>query len=351
MTRALHGAREQRLVVVWRVTDRCNLACGFCAHDSRLRYERKQVQRGTVLRFGSLLQSYSHQLKSSTHLSLLGGEPMLWPPLSGIEAQLSSMGLSLGITTNGTTLHVRKVRARLLSHYDEVTVSVDGIGAVHDDLRGHANGFAALRRGICQLTAERGVSVRPRVRVNSVLMRHTVANFADLCRELASWGVDEITFNELGGRDRPEFYPANRLRVHDVAALGRQLAALARELSAAGVQLRGGPEYVQRMTQSALDVPWPVADCRPGERFLFIDPEGRVAPCNFTSSEYAVHVDELSTVGDLLALPERFTAARQQRTAAACGDCRSTQVFAKYHQSPIEAQRLTRRLGVFAHGG
>ncbi len=341
---------KPRLVVVWRVTDRCNLSCGFCAHDSRLSFERKQADARQVLDFGALLSAYARRTKTRTHLSLLGGEPLLWPPLVHVERELAERGVSLGITTNGTTLEAARVRSRLLAHYDEVTVSVDGIGAIHDELRGHVEGFESLRRGVRQLITQRGAAARPLVRINTVLMHQTIGAFPELCRELARWGVDEITCNELGGRDRPEFYPAHRLRPADVDAFARQLGELQRELSVLNVRLRGGPDYVRRMKASALGLSWPVADCRPGERFLFVDADGSAGPCNFTLPEYAVGVEELLDDVDLSALPERFSSLRRNARADACNDCRSTQVFAKYNEPLIDLRRSQRDRGVCVNG-
>jgi len=321
---------HDRLVVVWQVTERCNLSCGFCAHDSRLPIARRQAEPARLLRFGRLLANYAEIACRPVHVSLLGGEPTLWLALSQVERELSALGLSLGITTNGTTLGSRRWRARLLSHYDEVTISVDGIGVVHDELRGHCGGFAALEQGIRRLVAEREGRVRPRVRVNSVLMRQTVAQFAGLCQKLAGWGVDEITFNELGGRDRPEYYPAHRLRAEDVSAFADEFDDLQRELWRHGVTLRGGRDYLERLAASARGQAWPVDDCRPGQGFLFVDPRGAVAPCSFTSREYSVSDDELSQGADIAALPQRFEAMRRRRGAPACEDCRSTRVFDKY---------------------
>src|SRR5439155_21528508 len=102
---------------------------------------------------------------------------------------------------------------------DEVTVSVDGVGPVHDALRGApglfqkiAEGVRALRR----LSESRGAGAGPRLKVNTVLMRDNLDGFEALCTEVAGWGVAELTFNALGGNDRPEFYPQHRLCVEQV---------------------------------------------------------------------------------------------------------------------------------------
>ena len=74
----------------------------------------------------------------------------------------------------------------------------------------------------------------------------------------------------------------------------------------------------------------PVTDCAPGERFLFVDEQGRLAPCSFTCADYGLHVDEVRGLEDLFALPGRLRAARRRAPAAICGDCPSNHVFAKF---------------------
>jgi hypothetical protein len=101
------------------------------------------------------------------------------------------------------------------------------------------------------LTAERDAAgTGLKVRANVVLMRDNIAGFATLCRTLAGWGVDEISFNQLGGRDRPEFYPAHRLRAEDVAQLVAEVPRLRAELGQTGTALVGGTAYLERFADT-----------------------------------------------------------------------------------------------------
>ncbi len=36
------------MIVLWRITERCDLACGFCAYDRRLPGPRHKVDRSVV---------------------------------------------------------------------------------------------------------------------------------------------------------------------------------------------------------------------------------------------------------------------------------------------------------------
>ena len=74
-----------------------------------------------------------------------------------------------------------------------------------------------------------------------------------------------------------------------------------------------------------------IADCGPGERYLFIDETGRVAPCSFTTEEYGIPLKAV----DIASLPARFTAARSCHRSPQCRDCHSTQVFRKFANSIV----------------
>lgn len=316
------------MIVVWRVTEACNLACGFCAYDRRLARPRRHADPAAVACFLPVLAEYQVRRRDPVLLSWLGGEPLLWPPLRALSEQAHALGLQLSVTSNGTSLPDPAARAHLRACYRELTVSVDALDGAHDALRGSPGGFAALRDGVRALVRERqGAPLR--LRVNVVLLRDTIAGFAALCHELASWGIDEITFNQVGGRDRPDTWPALRLRPEQVETFAAELPSLRRALASVGVRLCGGEPYLQRMRASAANQRIAVADCAPGRGFLFVDTRGVASPCSFTEGELGVPLAEVDSVAALCALPARLAAARGAGVAA-CADCHSTQVFGKF---------------------
>jgi MoaA/NifB/PqqE/SkfB family radical SAM enzyme len=180
------------------------------------------------------------------------------------------------------------------------------------------------------LAAERrAAGSRLLIRINTVLMSDNVELFPRLCEELSEWGVDEVTFNALGGNDRPEFFRLHRLQPPQVSWLDAELPRLRLSMSAAGVRVVGAPAYLNRLHASAAGEARPVADCRPGEQFLFITESGVVSPCSFTSSEYGFPLAELDSVDSLLALPRRFREKRLATPSLWCQDCPSTQLSGK----------------------
>jgi AdoMet-dependent heme synthase len=325
------------MIIVWRVTEQCNLSCPFCGYDRRVQRIRRTADVDTVMRFGAVLADYQRATGDEVLVSWMGGEPLLWAPLRQLAEHFTRrLGLRISTTTNGTSLGSTAVRAHILEHYAELTVSVDGIGSVHDELRGWRGGFEHLSRTVPALIAERDASGRgPRVRVNVVLMRETVTRFEALCDELASWAVDEITFNQLGGQDRPAFFPDHCLVPRDVDWLMANLPRIREALAERDVRLAGGPHYVRRLVATVNGQRIPVIDCAPGERFLFINELAQVAPCSFTETDYGVPIRELDTWHALEQLPQRFAEMRVAARAACCDDCHSTHVFEKFQPVPL----------------
>jgi MoaA/NifB/PqqE/SkfB family radical SAM enzyme len=320
------------MVVVWRVTEHCNLSCKFCGYDRELARPRKDADPQVVLSLGAVLAEYQHSTGDAVLVSWLGGEPLLWAPLTSLTRTLcQDYQLRVSTTTNGTSLASADMRAHLLEFYSELTVSVDALGSLHDELRGWRGGFASLERYVTALAEQkRLLNHGPVLRANVLLMRETVTDFEPLCIRLANWGIEEITFNQLGGNDRPEFYPAHRLLPQQAEALAIQLPGLRNELIKKGVRLRGGDAYARRIQATSRGERLAIKDCQPGQRFLFINESAQVAPCSFTVSPFGIPAKEITSVSDLHDLPQRFSQLRRRQPSPLCEDCHSTQVFEKF---------------------
>jgi MoaA/NifB/PqqE/SkfB family radical SAM enzyme len=320
------------MIVVWRITGRCNLACAFCAYDRRLGEPRYDADPAVVERFGKVLGDYRRLTGDRVLLSWLGGEPLLWPALFPLSQKLrETQGLAISATTNGTTLERPGVRSQIVAHFTELTVSVDGFAEFHERLRGWRGGWQRLRAGVQALALARAAARAPlKLRANVLLMHDNLSAFEALCTELAAWGFDEITFNQLGGRDRPEFFPAHRLTADDVRALRALLPALQASLARRGVRLCASARYLERIAAAALDRAQPVQNCAPGTTFLFVDEHHRVSPCSFTVQSQGIATDSIQDAAQLLALPALFANRAERSRDAACADCQSTRVFAKF---------------------
>jgi MoaA/NifB/PqqE/SkfB family radical SAM enzyme len=325
------------LVVVWRVTEACDLGCWFCEFNRHLRHPRHSARADVVLAFGALLARYGATTGRPVLVSWLGGEPLLWPPLVEVgQTFRREYGLRLGVTSNGTHFDSPQLLRHLAEAYDQVTVSVDGPGEFHDLGRGAPglyNRLCAAVGALRELRERQGYG--PLLRANTILMRSNISSFEALCCSLADWGIEEVTFNALGGAPAGPFYVRERLQPEQVAWLRLALPGIRERLAARGLTLRGSDHYLGRLHVAASGGVMPVADCRPGGDFLFVDEQGRVAPCSFTAAAHGQPLADVRSLPDLAQLSHLLAERRSREQWTPCRDCYNPQVFGKFDLAQI----------------
>lgn len=285
-----------------------------------------------VERFGRMLGEYSGKNGSKILVSWIGGEPFLWPSLLNISSKfINEFGLEISCTTNGMPLRSSAIREQVAERFSELVVSIDGLGAATDLPRQQPGLFEELKRNISELASlKEARSSNLRLKVNTILMRHNIDCFERFCEEMVSWGVDELTFNQLGGYDRPEFFPANRLLPEQVRRFADALPVWRSSFANRGLTIHGSDAYLHRFICSSLDQKIPIEDCSPGAWFWFINESGLISPCSYTSYEYAVDIRALSTFDDLHCVENKFRSLRNAARSRFCNDCHCTQVHDKF---------------------
>lgn len=132
--------KKRPLQTVLFITDACSLSCRHCAiynHRNPVMKSYRQIE--DELR-------YSYGL-GSRFVDFEGGEPLLWREggrdINSLVDLAKSMGFySCTITTNGQQ-PLKGLKA------DSIWVSLDGVGAVHDDIRGEG-AFEKLEKNIAE---------------------------------------------------------------------------------------------------------------------------------------------------------------------------------------------------------
>ncbi len=324
----------QQVVVLWRVHEFCSLGCRFCGYSRELKWPRRTADPQQVLDFGRVLRDIQQCHSKLVLVSWLGGEPLAWTELAHLSHIFCyDYCLSLGVTTNGLPLASSRTRRSLLSDYRQVTISIDGLAPFHDQVRGQAGLSERLRRAVERLRDEdRGDRLWRRV--NTVLMRGNVEAFGEFCEAMADWGFHELTFNALGGNERPEFFAANHLLPQQVQRFAAELPSLQERMAGRGLRIRGGARYLDRIEALALGRQVSVDDCHPAREFLFVDAQGRISPCSFSTREYGIPLGEVRSAAEFLELPHRFRQLRSRFRLAACHDCRATHLFDKFKGQP-----------------
>ena len=239
--------------------------------------------------------------------------------------------LEVSLTTNGTPLRSKKVAERIVDDFSEIVISVDGFSDVNDWARRKAGLLEELKQNICTLAdlkVARGKALR--LKVNTILMRSNIERFEEFCELLLTWGVEELTFNQLGGYDRPEFFPGNRLLPSQVSSFMKAIPRWRESFAERGLRIHGDGAYMHRFECSSRDQRISIDDCEPGSWFWFINENGFISPCSYTSYEYAIEIDSLRFPEDIDAVEASFRQKRSESRSRFCDDCHCTQLFDKF---------------------
>jgi Fe-coproporphyrin III synthase len=151
---------DKKPVVVWNMTQRCNLKCVHCyarsediCYDNELNRDQALAMMDDLADFGVPVLLFS------------GGEPLVHPRLVEYAQYAVSKGMRAVISTNGTL--ITKEKAQILKDIglSYVGISLDGLEPTHDLFRGVPGSFKRAMAAIehCQAA---GIKVGLRFTIN-----------------------------------------------------------------------------------------------------------------------------------------------------------------------------------------
>ncbi len=151
---------DKKPVVVWNMTQRCNLKCVHCyarsediSYDNELNRDQALAMMDDLADFGVPVLLFS------------GGEPLVHPRLVEYAQYAVSKGMRAVISTNGTL--ITKEKAKILKDIglSYVGISLDGLEPTHDLFRGVPGSFKRAMAAIehCQAA---GIKVGLRFTIN-----------------------------------------------------------------------------------------------------------------------------------------------------------------------------------------
>lgn len=124
-------------ILIWNITNVCNLACGHCYSSSGKGNAEENITPDDVLNAAPSLKKAN--IKA---VILSGGEPLMSPHIFDIARILKDAGLSTHLSTNGTMIKKSNV-AKIKSHFNYVGISIDGTKETHDSFRKKDGAFDA----------------------------------------------------------------------------------------------------------------------------------------------------------------------------------------------------------------
>ncbi len=170
--------RQRTCYAVWEITLKCNLACTHCgsrAGDAR----HDELNTAEAL---DLVQQMADA--GITEVTLIGGEAFLRKDWLDIAREINRCGMICSMTTGGYGINLTTAQRMKEAGINQVSVSVDGMKATHDKLRGVIGSWKQAFATMQHLRAV-GIPFGANTQVN----RHSAPEFALLYRALLEAGA------------------------------------------------------------------------------------------------------------------------------------------------------------------
>jgi radical SAM protein with 4Fe4S-binding SPASM domain len=159
-----------------QITNACNLRCKHCYIDDKNRYDLSLEQIGKILSEFEEMQGL--------RVMISGGEPLLHPRFEEINEKLAEFFVRKVLFTNGVLLSKERLKSLKV---DEIQVSIDGLEAAHDALRGSGMFDRSMRAIDLALDAGFDVSV------STMVHRKNLTDFDALERQFRRMGIKDWT--------------------------------------------------------------------------------------------------------------------------------------------------------------
>jgi len=184
----LQFAKDKKPVVVWNMTQRCNLKCVHCYahavdpsdHKDPISNEKAKEIIDDLAQFGAPVMLFS------------GGEPLVREDLVDLAKYATSKGMRAVISTNGTLITKKKARELKEVGLSYVGISIDGNEAVHDKFRGVPGSYKQALKGVENCQAE-GLKVGLRFTIN----KRNAPEVPHLFRLIEDMEIPRICFYHL----------------------------------------------------------------------------------------------------------------------------------------------------------
>ncbi|MFN6476939.1 nif11-class peptide radical SAM maturase 3 [Nostoc sp. DedQUE07] len=220
---------QRKSYAVWEITLKCNLACSHCG--SRAGHERaKELSPEEALDL--VKQMAEVGIKEVT---LIGGEAFLRPDWLEIAKAINEAGMLCGMTTGGYGISLETAQKMKEAGIRTVSVSIDGLEATHDRLRGKKGSWKYAFKTMSHLR-EVGISFGCNTQINRLSAPEFPCIY-ECIRDAGAraWQV-QLTVPMGNAADNADIL----LQPHELLDIYPMLARVARRAYQEGVQLQAG---------------------------------------------------------------------------------------------------------------
>lgn len=272
----LNYAGNGPMCVSFEITHNCNASCKHCHRRGIF-----EEERATPERFGEICRELKPVV---TQVS--GGEPLLRKDVYDIVRALrQSDGTPyIVFVTNAALLTTDAYHRLLEAGVDVFSVSLDYPDERHDEFRRIPGLFGRIGKLAASLNGNGGKAIT----LNSVVQSDNFRELVKMAEVARDWGVD-INFspytwlrtNDMGYMISEEDLPAFRDIIDELIAFKNEYG-------------------VVRTTNSFFNDMYDffknrsIPDCKAGERFLVVNPDGSLSPCGLIMTSHGT-LQELRT--------------------------------------------------------
>jgi 12,18-didecarboxysiroheme deacetylase len=183
----LQFSSDKRPVVVWNITQRCNLKCVHCyAHAKNIAFDNElSLSEGKILiddlaEFGVPVMLFS------------GGEPLVRKDLPELAAYAVKKGMRAVVSTNGTLITPQIAQILKDIGLSYVGISLDGMEEINDRFRGVKGAFRLALKGI-ENCKKAGIKVGLRFTIN----KSNVGQIPEIFKLLEEMEIPRVCFYHL----------------------------------------------------------------------------------------------------------------------------------------------------------
>ena len=136
------------------LTFKCNLRCHMCGQwgDSGCNKDYDKEKLANEVKIDELITLLDQVKSYKPHITLFGGEPLMYGDIEKLIPEINKRKLHCCIITNGVLLE-KYAKLIVESGIDEVSLSIDGKGPIHDEIRNVKGTFERIQKGVDALNA------------------------------------------------------------------------------------------------------------------------------------------------------------------------------------------------------